>query len=116
MDMQEIEYLPLAHDYHAHEFYAAHFAPPEISTSILRPNPRAHLCGIFCAKEAAKKSHPMLLNVRMSDFIINHNAAGRPLLNLAASVITEINFQFLLSITHTQQFAAATCLTFWSND
>lgn len=116
MDMQEIEDMPVAADFLTHEFYSSHFTPAEIATAVLRPNPRAHLCGIFCAKEAAKKSHSSLLNLRMTDFSVSHDKEGRPLLRLAESVTPEWPFQFILSITHTRQFAAATCLTFWGND
>jgi holo-[acyl-carrier protein] synthase len=116
MDMQEIEDMPVAADFLTHEFYSSHFTPAEIATAVLRPNPRAHLCGIFCAKEAAKKSHSSLLNLRMTDFSVSHDKEGRPLLRLAENVTPELPFQFILSITHTRQFAAATCLTFWGND
>ena len=116
MDMQEIDELPEATDFLTHEFYSSHFAPSEIATAVLRPNPREHLCGIFCAKEAAKKSHPALLNLRMSDLFVSHDKEGRPLLRLAEGTLPEIRFQFILSITHTHRFAAATCLTFWGID
>jgi len=116
IDIQEIGELPLVSDYRIHEFYSSNFAPAEIATSLLRPDPRAHLCGIFCAKEAAKKSHPDLLNLRMSDFVVNHSSDGRPLLSLADASLQEKNFQFTLSISHTPQFAVASCITFWSSN
>ena len=116
IDMQEIEDMPAATDFLTHEFYSAHFTPAEIATAVLRPNPRAHLCGIFCAKEAAKKSHPALLNLRMTEFSVSHDPEGRPLLHASANLVAQWGFQFILSITHTRQFAAATCLTFWGTD
>lgn len=113
MDMQEIDTMPIAFDYRTHEFYATHFSPTEIATAILRPDPRAHFCGIFCAKEAAKKSNNTLLNLRMSNLIVRYDAEGRPILNLINSTLSDKKFQFILSITHTSQFAAATCMTIW---
>ena len=107
MDIQDIASLPVTTDYRAHEFYISHFAPEEIATALLRPDPRAHLCGVFCAKEAAKKSHPDLLNLRMTDFFVSHDPTGRPALHL----VDNHRLKFLLSITHTAEFAAATCLT-----
>jgi holo-[acyl-carrier protein] synthase len=111
MDMQEISTLPVASDYRTDEFYGSHFTPQEIATSLLRPDSRAHLCGIFCAKEAAKKSRPELLDLRMTDFFVTHDAAGRPSLHIAHDHPLSGKFQFLLSITHTAVIAAATCIT-----
>jgi holo-[acyl-carrier protein] synthase len=111
IDMQNVASLPIATDYRTHEFYVAHFTPEEIATSVLRPDPRAHLCGVFCAKEAAKKSRHDLLNLRMTDFYVTHDSSGRPALHLAAHHHLRTRFQFLLSITHTAEYAAAACLT-----
>jgi holo-[acyl-carrier protein] synthase len=116
MDMQEIESLPVAGDYRSHDFYASHFLPSEIATAMLRSDSRATLCGIFCAKEAAKKSHSDLLNLRMSEIIVEHEPSGRPTMRLDESCSFFRRFQFTISITHTSQFAAATCITTWSDD
>ena len=110
MDMQEIASFPAADDFREHPFYAGTFAPQELATAVLRPNPRAHLCGLFCAKEAAKKSHPALLNVRMSDLCVLPDEAGRPVLRVADSVAAASGLRFLVSITHTDTVAAATCV------
>lgn len=116
MDMQEISTLPATDDFRTHPFYSSHFSPEEISTALLRQDPRTHLCGIFCAKEAAKKSHPKLLNLRMDDLCVAHTKAGQPLLRLGDRVILHNDFRFNLSITHTAHVAAATCLTTWCRD
>lgn len=111
MDMQDISVLPQADDFRTDPFYASHFSPAEIATAALRPSPRAHLAGLFCAKEALKKSHPYLLNLRMDEIVVTHDSAGRP--TIAVTAPTEQAFQFLVSITHTAQIAAATCVTTW---
>jgi len=111
MDIQELAVMPITSDYRGHEFYSAHFHPSEIATAQLRHDPRSHLCGVFCAKEAAKKSHSDLLPLRMLDFLVSHDGDGRPQLQLATAQPTR--FRFLLTITHTAQFSAATCLTLW---
>jgi len=111
MDIQEIASLPETTDLRSHEFYSTHFSPEELATAVLRPDPRAHLCGIFCAKEAAKKSHSELLNLRMDEMVVSHDANGRPLLRVSEAAIPAGRFQFILSITHSSQVAAATCLS-----
>jgi holo-[acyl-carrier protein] synthase len=111
IDLQEIDALPLARDYRADPFYSSHFLPSEIAGAMLRPDPRAHLCGLFCAKEAAKKTHPDLLTLRMTEFLVSHDAAGRPSLALTGESQAAVQFRFLVSITHTEHYAAATCLT-----
>ena len=108
--MQEIASLPNADDYREHAFYSGNFTPQELATAVLRPNPRAHLCGLFCAKEAAKKSHRALLDVRMSDLSILPDDMGRPVLHVADAVAAAAGMRFLVSITHTETFAAATCI------
>lgn len=114
LDMQEIDTLPDAADLRSDPFYAAHFSAEEIATALLRPDPRAHLCGIFCAKEAAKKSHPELLPLRMDELRVSHDDSGRPHLHLATAAVDGARFRFTLSITHTARTAAATCLVHWS--
>lgn len=116
MDMQEISTLPVTDDFRTHSFYSSHFSPEEIATALLRQDPRSHLCGVFCAKEAAKKSHPKLLNLRMDDLCVTHTKVGQPLLRLSDGVALQNDFRFNLSITHTAHVAAATCLTTWCHD
>ena len=111
MDMQDIGSMPLAADYRADPFYTAHFHPSEISTAVLRADLRSHLCGIFCAKEAAKKSHPALLELRMTDLLVTHDGMGRPTLQVLAEGVDIDAFEFLLSITHSDCYAAATCIS-----
>jgi len=111
MDMQEIASLPQVADLRSDVFYTSHFSSQELATAVLRPEPLAHLCGIFCAKEAAKKSHPELLNLRMDQMSISHDENGRPMLNVSNVAIPPGRFQFIISITHTAQVAAATCLS-----
>ena len=111
MDMQEIASLPRVADFRSDVFYTSHFTSQELATAVLRPEPLTHLCGIFCAKEAAKKSHPELLNVRMNQLFVSHDEHGRPMLNVSNDAIPPGRFQFILSITHTAQVAAATCIS-----
>ena len=111
LDMQEIDSLPLAEDYRTEAFYAGNFSPVEIATAMLRPDARAHLCGVFCLKEAIKKSHPDLLNTRMDEILVSHDSKGKPSAVLSRSLAAAARYRFLVSITHTAKFAAATCVT-----
>jgi holo-[acyl-carrier protein] synthase len=113
LDIQDVEAMPATTDYRAHEFYRSHFSPAEIATALLRPDARLHLCGIFCAKEAAKKSHPTLLELRMSAFAVQHTPAGKPVLTLSEDEPLPYRYQFDVSISHTAKFAAAACITRW---
>lgn len=114
LDIQEIESLPECSDYRGDPFYVGHFLPAEIATAMLRPDPRATFCGLFCAKEAAKKSHPALLGLRMTQLQVSHDPDGRPRLDLAPGVSLPNRFSFRISISHMGRMAAATCLTMWS--
>lgn len=110
MDMQEISSFPSPADFREDPFYVGNFTAQELATAVLRPDPRAHLCGLFCAKEAAKKSHPALLEVRMSDLSVLPDETGRPVLRVTDSVAAAAQMRFLISITHTESVAAATCV------
>lgn len=110
MDLEEIQSLPITTDFRTHDFYVMHFSQAELSTAFLKPDPRQHLCGLYCAKEAVKKSHPDLLHLRLRDINIIHDEDGRPLVSLTDANLQR-RFQFQISITHTASVAAATCLT-----
>ena len=114
IDLQEVATMPFAEDYRTDTFYCAHFQPAEIATAILRADARTHFCGVFCAKEALKKSHPDLLNLRMDEIAVTHEAGGRPSIAvLPPARISAHTFCFTISITHTAQVAAAVCITTW---
>lgn len=114
MDIQDWASLPTApHDLRADPTYAGLFTPAELAGSVLKPDPRRHLCGLFCAKEAAKKAHAMLLNLHPLDLEVRHDDAGRPLLHLGAGAPAAARkLRFLLAITHGSGFSAATCVVF----
>lgn len=112
MDMQEIGSFQQVADFRSDPFYIAHFSNTEISTAMLKPKPLEHFAGIFCVKEAAKKSHDALLNLEMRDFLVSNLVSGRPLLNFVERHPLIGRFHFIVSITHTEHYAAATCLTF----
>ncbi|GAB4239020.1 MAG: hypothetical protein Kow0049_26110 [Stanieria sp.] len=108
IDIEEINNLPDTSNYRTHEFYQALFCAEEISYALLKNEPKLHLCGIFCAKEALKKAAPELINLRMDEIIVTHQQ-GRPLIKTSKLAINS-TFNFQLSISHTFNYAVATVL------
>jgi phosphopantetheinyl transferase (holo-ACP synthase) len=47
----------------------------------------------------------------MTDFFVTHDSSGRPILDIAREHPLAGKFKFLVSITHTAEIAAATCIT-----
>jgi len=113
MDVQSLDSLPETDDLRAHPVYAGLFTAAEIAGALLKPEPRRHLCGLFCAKEAAKKAHPLLLNLHPLELEIRHDPAGRPLLQLGdATPAAARALRSLVAITHGKDFSAATVVVF----
>ncbi|MGV2828590.1 4'-phosphopantetheinyl transferase superfamily protein [Myxosarcina sp. GI1(2024)] len=108
VDIEEVDNLPDTSNYRTHEFYQALFSLEEISYALLKNEPKQHLCGIFCAKEALKKAAPELVNLRMDEIVVTHQQ-GRPVITLSDRAI-DLRFNFQLSISHTQNYSVATVL------
>jgi len=108
VDIEEVDHLPVTSNYRIHDFYRSLFNDEEISYALLKPEPRLHLCGIFCAKEALKKSAPELIHLRMDEIQVHHRQ-GRPSINTSHSSI-DSRFSFQVSISHSNHYAVATVL------
>ncbi|MGF1539927.1 MAG: 4'-phosphopantetheinyl transferase superfamily protein [Pleurocapsa sp.] len=108
VDIEEISNLPDTANYRTHEFYQTLFSPEEIAYALLKNEPKLHLCGIFCAKEALKKAAPELINLRMDEIIVTHQQ-GRPLITTSDRTINS-TFNFQVSISHSSSYAVATVL------
>ncbi len=105
IDIEEVDSLPNISDLREHPFYTATFSSEELATAILKPEPKVHLCGIFCAKEALRKSSPALLTLRFSEILTFHEE-GRPRVTTSFSNLNN-SFRFELSISHTSHYATA---------
>lgn len=104
VDLQDISALPEWPD----PFYAAHFTPRELSRGRARSDWRAHFCGLWCAKEAARKASPVLAGVPFVALEIELDLVGRPhLLVLDGAIPRSIAS---ISITHSAGAAAAVAL------
>ena len=111
VDIEEVASLPRTVNIRAHEFYSSQFIDTELSYALLMPDPYVHLCGMFCAKEAFKKSAPDFIEVPMNEIIISHNSAQRPSIRTIHNNINR-KYQFKVSISHTEKFATATIIAF----
>lgn len=109
VDIEEVASLPKTGNLRTHEFYSSQFSDAELSYALLMPDPYVHLCGMFCAKEAFKKSSPDLIEVPMNEIIISHNSAQRPSISTVHDSINR-KYQFKISISHTEKFATATII------
>lgn len=108
IDIQELSALPDTTQFRSDETYLTLFSEAEIATAYLRPDPRLHLCGIFCVKEAVKKSHPALVNLKPLEIRVFHES-GRPQVEILPSTLASV-FQFQVSISHSQHYATAAVL------
>ena len=102
IDIERIDSMPETTDYRAHDFYRDTFAPAEIAYCLLRPEPRQHFCGLFCAKEAFLKASNGAL--RPGDIEIGHEPSGRPYYKRAGQGPVP---RFDLSISHSGGYAVA---------
>jgi holo-[acyl-carrier protein] synthase len=108
IDIEEVEHLPVTSNYRVHDFYQSLFTNEEISYAMLKSETRLHLCGIFCAKEALKKSAPELIQLRMEEIQVYHQQE-RPFIKTVHDSINSM-FNFQLSISHSNHYAVATVL------
>ena len=110
VDIQEIAAMPEpAGDRAADPFYAGHFTPGELAGAATRADPKSHLCGLWCAKEAIRKSDPALAALAFVDIAIEHAANGAPQARLAGPAAAR--FAISLSISHSAAYAVASAIT-----
>lgn len=105
-DIQDITALPLADDYWDHEFYRQNFDKSEIAYAVVKPEPRTHLAGFWCAKEALRKCDPAFASVAFATTAVMHDAVGKPCL-LSVSPAARVRLPHALSISHSGQIASA---------
>jgi phosphopantetheinyl transferase (holo-ACP synthase) len=106
LDVQEIGDLPVAVDYWDHEFYRGTFDKSEIAYAVVQPEPRTHLAGFWCAKEALRKCDPSFAGISPASTAVAHDGSGRPYL-LSVTSAGRTRLPHALSISHTGQVASA---------
>jgi phosphopantetheinyl transferase (holo-ACP synthase) len=110
LDVQEIGALPLADDYWDHEFYKENFDKSEIAYAVVKPEPRIHLAGFWCAKEALRKCDPAFALTSFASTAVMHDADGKPWL-LSVTPTARVRLPHALSVSHSGPIASAVVVT-----
>ncbi|HUS05609.1 MAG TPA: 4'-phosphopantetheinyl transferase superfamily protein [Bryobacteraceae bacterium] len=106
LDVQDIAALPPAADFWEHDFYQGLFASSEIAYAVVQSDPRSHLAGFWCAKEALRKCDPSFGGVDPAATAVEHEQNGRPYLLWKASQ-GDVRLPHALSISHAGGVATA---------
>jgi phosphopantetheinyl transferase (holo-ACP synthase) len=106
VDVQDIESLPVADDYWVHEFYVGMFDKTEIAYAVTQPEPRIHLTGCWCAKEALRKCDAAFQRLDFRLTVVAHESSGRPYL-VRRSPAGSVRLPHALSLSHTREVATA---------
>jgi phosphopantetheine--protein transferase-like protein len=111
IDIEHCDHLPLASDPWTEKFYTDNFSPAEIAYCQRQSNPRESFCGLWSAKEAARKCHADIFQLRPLDLEITHDVQGRPFLTILRNGKPERNHSCEISISHSQGISIAACVT-----
>lgn len=108
VDIEEIADFPVwpAADEPGRAFFELHFTPRELAGAAQHPEPRAHLCGIWCAKEAVRKAVPAAASADWRDVEIAASEAGQP--RVTGAVLAGL--AVALSISHSARQAIASAV------
>jgi phosphopantetheine--protein transferase-like protein len=106
IDVQEIRSLPVADDYWEHEFYVGMFDKSEIAYAVAHSEPRIHLAGYWCAKEALRKCDPSFLKIDFASTLVAHEQDGRPYLMRRTASGAE-RLSHAVSVSHAGELATA---------
>jgi phosphopantetheinyl transferase (holo-ACP synthase) len=106
VDVQDIESLPAADDYWVHEFYVGMFAKSEIAYAVTQSEPRIHLTGCWCAKEALRKCDANFQSIDFRLTAVAHESSGRPYL-VRQMASGPVRLPHALSLSHTREVATA---------
>lgn len=106
IDIESVASLPAASDFWEDAFYKQTFTPAEMAYCQLSESPRVRFAAAWCAKEAAKKCFPELLDAPFSDFQLAHESDGRPFLQYLVSSVWQ-TLPAALTISHTEEMAVA---------
>ncbi len=106
LDVEDIRALPEAADYWEHEFYSGTFARSEIAYAVVLAEPRVHLAGFWCAKEALRKCDSAFSRMELNQIAVAHDAGGRPYLTRMGPDGAQ-RLPHAVSISHTTEVATA---------
>jgi len=106
LDVQHIGALPAASDFWTDPFYGKIFGKPEIAYAVLQSEPRTHLAGFWCAKEALRKCDPSFMQTSFEETVVKHDSDGKPYL-LWENSSGSSRLPHALSLSHTHEIATA---------
>jgi phosphopantetheinyl transferase (holo-ACP synthase) len=106
LDIQEVGALPIPADYWEDDFYRENFDKSEIASAVVTAEPRTHLAGYWCAKEALRKCDPSFIGTRPDATAVAHDEGGRPYL-VSVTSAGRTRLPHSLSISHSGQVASA---------
>jgi holo-[acyl-carrier protein] synthase len=102
IDIEDVKRFRLKRSHH---FLRHAFAEEELEYAFSKKNPAIHLCGFFCAKEAAKKALcPASLLLR--EIRVSHTKEGKPIMSIAKKAMKG-RWGLKVSISHTPSYATA---------
>ncbi|HEV2696317.1 MAG TPA: 4'-phosphopantetheinyl transferase superfamily protein [Verrucomicrobiae bacterium] len=110
IDIESLDELPVAADFWSEPFYVENFTPVEIAYCQRQADPRTSFCGLWCAKEAARKCSPEFFGLHPLDLEILHDVQGRPFLAILRDKRRLGIPNCDLSISHTHSMGAAVCV------
>jgi len=108
-DIEELSALPETNDWSGHPFYANNFTTAEINWCASQAEPKRHFAARFCAKEAARKAHPILMECPLRAIELANDPSGRPSLRILDETTLRSlgGHQLLVSISHSDSLASA---------
>jgi len=106
IDIQEMSSLPSAADYWEHEFYQGVFSKAELAYAVVQSEPRRHLAGFWCAKEALRKCDSSFAKTELNLISVLHEETGRPYLTYATPT-GHVQLPHAVSISHANELATA---------
>jgi phosphopantetheine--protein transferase-like protein len=110
IDIESTDNLPWSGDPWTEPFYVDNFTGPEIAYCVRQPNPRLSLCGLWSAKEAAKKCGHEFARLRPVDIEIQPDEQGRPTVRAVTAGDAACEPNCVLSISHSGTTCVAVCV------
>lgn len=104
IDIEAICNLPEAADYWTASFYQTHFTNTEIGYCMLQPKPLETFAGLWCAKEALKKTSHKWARLDWQEIEVSHDRDDSPYLIVHGA---DLRPEYSVSISHTLEFSVA---------
>lgn len=110
VDLEELADFPAwpADSAEQRAFFELHFTEAELRSASVHPEPQAHLCGLWCAKEAVRKAVPNAASADWRAIEIQAEADGAPRVTCAVTP----GVRYALSISHSSRQAMASVVAF----